>query len=69
MRFIIDTKLQRIIVPDTFYHEIDKQNELLKAHGVEKPIDYVEYVNSEIAKAQQNSLIRKSDVNKIKNER
>lgn len=68
MRFIIDTKLERIIVPDSFFNEIDRINQVLKDRGAEdKIIDYVQFVNESIKKAQENALIRKSDVKTLKN--
>lgn len=42
MRFTIDTELDRIIVPDTFFNQIDKMNAVLEANGAaDKKIDYV----------------------------
>lgn len=68
MRFTIDTELERIIVPDTFFNQIDKMNEVLSAHGGEntKKIDYVAYINEAIAKAQKNAPVRKADVKSLK---
>ena len=67
MRFTIDTELERIIVPDTFFNQIDKMNAILIANGAEdKKIDYVEYINNAIAKAQKNQPIRKADVKSLK---
>lgn len=69
MRFTIDTTLERIIVPDTFFNQIDKMNQVLAEHGSgDKQIDYVEYVNEAIAKAQKHPLARKSDVPGLKKE-
>ena len=33
MRFTIDTELDRIILPDTFFNQIDKMNAVLEANG------------------------------------
>ena len=33
MRFIIDTNLERIIVPDGFFNQIDKMNQVLVENG------------------------------------
>lgn len=67
MRFIIDTELERIIVPESFFNQIDKMNKVLTENGAEdKKIDYVKYINDAIAKAQKNAPIRKSDVKSIK---
>lgn len=63
MRFIIDTELNRVIVPDTFFKQIDKMNDVLKSRNAEdKVIQYDVYVKEEIEKALKNSIIRKSDV-------
>lgn len=67
MRIIIDTELERIIVPDTFFTQIDKMNAVLIANGAEdKKIDYVEYIKTVIEKAQKNAPVRKSDVKTLK---
>ena len=67
MRFTIDTELERIIVPDTFFNQIDKMNSILIANGAEdKKIDYVEYINAAIAKAQKHAPVRKADVKSLK---
>ena len=43
MRIILDTELERFIVPDTFFNQIDKMNAVLAENGAaDKKIDYVE---------------------------
>ena len=70
MRIIIDTEKDRIIVPDSFFNQIDKMNDVLKAHGGKnekgepKTIDYVEYIKESFNKAIENAPVRKSDLNK-----
>ena len=67
MRFTIDTELERIIVPDTFFNQIDKMNAVLEANGAgDKKIDYVKYINDAIAKAQKHAPVRKADVKSLK---
>ena len=66
MRIIIDTELQKIIVPDSFFNQIDKMNKVLAENGAEKQIDYVQYVKDAIEKAEKNALIRKSDIKSLK---
>ena len=68
MRFIIDTNLERIIVPDSFCNQIGKMNQVLVKHGGEnvKKIDYVEYIKEAIEKAEANAPVRKSDVKSLK---
>ncbi len=65
MRFIIDTELERIIVPDSYYNQIDKTNKLIEANGGKK-IDYVQFVKDSYAKAIEKPLIRKEDIARIK---
>lgn len=66
MRFTIDTELDRIIVPDTFFNQIDKMNAILEANGAaDKKIDYVKYIEA-IARAQKNAPVRKADLKSIK---
>lgn len=63
MRIIIDTEKEQIIVPDTFYKEIDKKNDVLKKAGItDKKIEYVDYVKDCFAKAVDKPWIRKSDL-------
>lgn len=67
MRFIIDTDLERIIVPDSFFNQIDKMNRVLEENGAaEKKIDYVEYINAAIEKAKAQAPVRKSDLKGLK---
>ena len=67
MRITIDTEMERVIVPDTFFNQIDKMNAILIANGAEdKKIDYVEYINAAIAKAQKHAPVRKADVKSLK---
>jgi len=68
MRLIIDTELERVIVPDTFFNQIDKMNAVLAKHGGEqaKKIDYVEFIKEAIEKAMKNAPVRKSDLKSIK---
>lgn len=65
MRIIIDTEKEQVIVPDSFYAQIDKMNEVLvKAGASEKKIEYTKYVEEAIEKALKNPYIRKSDLSK-----
>ena len=66
MRFIIDTELERIIVPNSFFNQIDKMNKILKDNGSEKVIDYNDYIAEAIKKASENAPIRKDDIKTLK---
>lgn len=62
MRIIIDTELEKIIVLDSFFGQIDKMNKVLKENGADKQIDYVQYIKDSYDKAIKNAPIRKSDI-------
>ena len=67
MRITIDTNLNRVIVPDSFFNQIDKMNAMLKATNPDaKPIDYVEYLKKAIESATKSAPVRKSDVPNLK---
>ena len=67
MRFIIDTNLERVIVPDSFFNQIDKMNQVLVDNGAaDKKIDYVQYIKDAMAKAIENAPVRKGDVKSLK---
>lgn len=62
MRIIIDTELQRIIVPDSFFNQIDKMNKVLSENGADTKIDYEQYIKDAFAKASANAPLRKDDL-------
>ena len=65
MRIIIDTEKERIIVPDSFFNQIDKMNKVLEENGAaDKKIDYVQYIKDSFAKAIEEPAIRKADIKK-----
>lgn len=64
MRIIIDTELQRIIVPDSFFNQIDKMNKVLSENGATNKIDYEQYIKDAFSKASVNAPIRKADLKK-----
>ena len=67
MRFIIDTNLERVIVPDSFFNQIDKMNQVLVDNGAaDKKIDYVQYIKDAMEKAIANAPVRKADVKTLK---
>ena len=67
MRFTIDTNLERVIVPDSFFNQIDKMNQVLVENGAaDKKIDYVQYIKDAMAKAIENAPVRKADVKTLK---
>ena len=67
MRFIIDTNLERVNVPDSFFNQIDKMNQVLVDNGAaDKKIDYVQYIKDAMEKAIANAPVRKADVKSLK---
>lgn len=66
MRIIIDTDREQIIVPNTFYQQIDKRNDVLKKAGVEadKMIDYTKFVKDAFETAYAKPFIRKEDLSR-----
>lgn len=65
MRIIIDTDLQAIIVPDSYWTQVNRLNEVIEEAGG-KPLDYTEYVRTCFEKAYATQIIRPGDVAKLK---
>ena len=67
MRIIIDTEKEVIIVPDTYYQQIDRKNNVLEKAGVEKEkmIDYTQFVKDSFDIAFAKPFIRKEDLKRI----
>ena len=61
MRITIDTELQAIIVPNSYYNQIDKLNEVIAAVS-EKKLDYTQYIKDCFAVAIENKIVRQSDI-------
>lgn len=65
MRITIDTELQAIIVPDSYYMQVDKLNEIItSANGT--ALDYEAYIKTCFDKAYETQIVRQSDVAKLK---
>lgn len=65
MRIIIDTELQAIIVPDSYYMQIDKMNAVIAEVGGNK-LEYSKYIKTCFDKAFETQIIRNSDIPKAK---
>lgn len=65
MRITIDTELQAIIVPDSYYMQVDKLNEII-ASVEGKKLDYTAYIKTCFDKAYETQIVRQSDVAKLK---
>ncbi len=66
MRSTIDTEIDRIIVPDIFFNQIDERNAVFEEHGGkdEKKIDYVEDIKEAMLQQQTNSRQNKMDASR-----
>lgn len=65
MRIILDVDNKQIIVPDTYYGQVDKMNKALEAAKVkDKKIDYTQYIADAWNEAIKKPLIRKADLKK-----
>ena len=65
MRITIDTDLQAIIVPESYYMQVDKLNEVIEEAGGTK-LDYTQYIKSCFDKA-YNCLLYTSKVQLLRN--
>ena len=65
MRITIDTEIQAIIVPDSYYMQVDKLNEIIIGAGGRK-LDYKAYIKTCFEKAYATQIIRQEDVKRMK---
>lgn len=65
MRIVIDTELQAIIVPESYYMQVDKLNEVITEAGGKK-LEYTDYIKTCFEKAYATQIVRQGDVAKIK---
>ena len=61
MRITIDTELQAIIVPNSYYNQIDKLNNVILAAGGKK-LDYEQYIKDCFKLAVETKIVCQSDV-------
>ena len=65
MRITIDTDIQAIIVPDSYYTQVDKLNEIIEAAGGKKLV-YADYVKTCFEKAYATQIICASDLPRVR---
>ena len=65
MRITIDTELQCIIVPNSYYAQIDKLNVIIDGAGG-KRLDYTQYIRDCFETAIDTKILRHSDVIALK---
>ncbi|MFR9193646.1 MAG: hypothetical protein ACLVLG_11065 [Anaerovoracaceae bacterium] len=61
MRIVIDTTKERIILPNSFFSQLDKMNKILEDGGSDKKWTAEEYVKDQFEKAMQNVMLRPED--------
>lgn len=61
MRITIDTAKGRIVVPKTFFTELDKINKILEESGSDKKWEPNEYVRDQFERAIKASILRPDD--------
>lgn len=61
MRITIDTTKGRIIVPKSFFSELDKINKILADSGTDKKWTAEEYVRDQFEKAMKETILRAED--------
>ena len=61
MRIVIDTKIGRIVVPQSFFKELDKINKILADGGANKRWTAEEYIKDQFEKALKETILRPGD--------
>lgn len=68
MRITIDTELQAIIVPESYYTQVDKLNEIIVEAGG-KALDYTSYIRTCFEKAYSTRIISQGELSALKGTR
>ena len=61
MRIVIDTTKERIILPNSFFSQLDKMNKILEDGGSDKKWTAETYVRYQFEKAIKNTMLRQED--------
>ena len=61
MRIILDTNKGRIILPKSFFTELDKMNKILADGGSDKKCTAETYVQDQFEKAMKETMLRAED--------
>ena len=61
MRIILDTNKGRIILPKSFFTELDKMNKILADGGSDKKWTAETYVKGQFEKAMKETMLRAED--------
>lgn len=61
MRIIIDTTKERIVLPNSFFSQLDKMNKILADGGSDRKWTAETYVRDQFEKAIKNTMLRQED--------
>lgn len=61
MRIILDTDKGRIILPKSFFSNLDKMNKILADGGVTEKLTAEKYVRDQFEKAMKETMLRAED--------
>lgn len=61
MRIVLDTTKERIILPNSFFNQLDKMNKILADGGSDKKWTAETYVRDQFEKAIKNTMLRQED--------
>ena len=61
MRIILDTEKGRIVLPNSFFPQLDKMNKILAEGGSDKKWTAEEYVKDQFEKAMKETMLRAED--------
>ena len=61
MRIVIDTEKGRIVLPKSFFTQLDKMNKILAEGGSDKKWTAEEYVKEQFNKAIKETMLRPED--------
>lgn len=61
MRIILDTDKGRIVLPKSFFTNLDKMNKILAESGSDKKWTAEEYVKTQFEKAMKETMLRAED--------
>ncbi len=61
MRIEIDTEKGRIVLPKSFFTQLDRMNKILAEGGSDKKWTAEEYVREQFEKAIKETMVRKED--------
>ncbi len=61
MRIVLDTTKERIILPNSFFNQLDRMNKILADGGSDKKWTAETYVRDQFEKAIKNTMLRQED--------